>query len=232
MRRANNPAVTRVQRESPCVECTFALAHAVAACLRPGDVVLLEADLGGGKTTFVRAVAAALGVTGVSSPTFVIINRYDVPASAGPLSGGQLIHVDAYRVTGVDELENAGWDRLFDPGSQSPRGCAAALVEWPARIEAALPVPGACLRIAFVPTGETARRIEIDVPEAWNERPEVSLLIEREPVICPVRGEWVSPANPEYPFSSARARMADLGKWFGESFRTSRGIEPEDVEET
>ncbi|NUQ69169.1 MAG: tRNA (adenosine(37)-N6)-threonylcarbamoyltransferase complex ATPase subunit type 1 TsaE [Phycisphaerales bacterium] len=221
--------MTTIVRQSPCVECTGALAHAVALCLRPGDVVRLEADLGGGKTTFVRALATALGATGVSSPTFVIINRYAVPAGGLPLSGGHLIHVDAYRVGDVEELANAGWDRLFE--GSTPRGDAVALVEWPARIDAALPPPEVCLCISLTPTGETARRIELRVPDAWGGRAEAVSLIEREPVICPVSGVWVSPVNPEYPFASARARMADLGKWFGESFRSSRGIEPEDVDE-
>jgi tRNA threonylcarbamoyladenosine biosynthesis protein TsaE len=71
---------------------TEALGARLAAELAPGDVVLLEGELGAGKTTFVRGAARALGVTAaVTSPTFTIGQRYAAAA-------GVVAHVDLYRV--------------------------------------------------------------------------------------------------------------------------------------
>ncbi len=70
---------------------TEGLGAALAATLRPGDVVLVEGDLGAGKTTFVRGASRALGVTGVvTSPTFTIGQRYPGPVPVA--------HVDLFRV--------------------------------------------------------------------------------------------------------------------------------------
>jgi tRNA threonylcarbamoyladenosine biosynthesis protein TsaE len=71
-----------------------ALGKSMAAKLKAGDVLLLKGELGAGKTTFTRGLAAALGFTGITSPTFVISKIYpgEIP----------LIHVDAYRLIGSD----------------------------------------------------------------------------------------------------------------------------------
>lgn len=73
---------------------TEALGAELAASLEPGDVVLVEGELGAGKTTFVRGACRALGVTDpVTSPTFTIGQRY---AGRVPIS-----HLDLYRLGGV-----------------------------------------------------------------------------------------------------------------------------------
>jgi len=98
---------------------TEALAAELAVGLAPGDVVLVEGELGAGKTTFVRGACRALGVGGVvTSPTFTIGQRY--PAIV-PVS-----HLDLYRVA--------------DLGSEDPDLLAdyigpdlIAFVEWPER---------------------------------------------------------------------------------------------------
>jgi tRNA threonylcarbamoyladenosine biosynthesis protein TsaE len=105
----------RNQTSSPTQ--TEALAAGLATRLAPGDVVLVEGELGTGKTTFVRGACRALGVEGlVTSPTFTIGQRYPgrVPVS----------HLDLYRVA---DLEDEDPDLLADyigPGR-------IAFVEWP-----------------------------------------------------------------------------------------------------
>ncbi|MER0241118.1 tRNA (adenosine(37)-N6)-threonylcarbamoyltransferase complex ATPase subunit type 1 TsaE [Streptomyces sp. HSW2009] len=83
------------------------LGRALAALLRPGDLVLLTGELGAGKTTLTRGLGAGLGVRGdVTSPTFVIA-RVHPSLGAGP----PLVHVDAYRLGGgLDEMEDLDLD--------------------------------------------------------------------------------------------------------------------------
>jgi tRNA threonylcarbamoyl adenosine modification protein YjeE len=77
----------------------------IAAQLRAGDVVLLTGELGAGKTTLTRGLGAALGVRGtVTSPTFVLARTH--PRDGAP----PLIHVDAYRLSGPDELDDLDLD--------------------------------------------------------------------------------------------------------------------------
>jgi tRNA threonylcarbamoyladenosine biosynthesis protein TsaE len=96
---------------------TEAIGARVAATLAPGDLVLVEGDLGAGKTTLVRGACRALGVRGpVTSPTFTIGQRYDAPVPVA--------HVDLYRVPGL-----AGEDP--DLLADYLRPDTIAFVEWP-----------------------------------------------------------------------------------------------------
>ena len=83
---------------------TRALGAALARQLLPGDVLILEGDLGAGKSEFTRGIARGLGIAGpVASPSFTILNVYDegrVPR----------YHFDWYRLYGVDELYDMGLD--------------------------------------------------------------------------------------------------------------------------
>lgn len=209
--------MSRFSRQSTSEECTAALAAGLARVLRAGDVVALFGDLGAGKTTFVRALAAGMGLDSraVSSPTYVMVNRYE----GTPLA---LTHVDAYRLRGEEDVDVLGWDRLF--GESGASGESAAAVEWAERIAGALPAVRAEVRI--VAEGENERRFEFSLPDAWAERPGVREFAEQEPRRCPVTGAWVAPNAPTYPFANERARLADLGKWFTESHRISRPAAP------
>lgn len=145
------------------VDATRALAADLARSLQPGDVIALDGPLGAGKTTFVRGMAAALGIDPaiVSSPTFVVVNNYPVPpGAAGALAGGTLVHVDAYRLSGADDLDSLGWERMFNEDG-SARGRAAGVIEWPGRVEAALPRGARLIRVTITPTGADSRRFEI-----------------------------------------------------------------------
>ncbi|MBV9607108.1 MAG: tRNA (adenosine(37)-N6)-threonylcarbamoyltransferase complex ATPase subunit type 1 TsaE [Solirubrobacterales bacterium] len=105
------------RHETSSFEQTEALAAEVAGTLAPGDVVLVEGELGAGKTTFVRGACRALGVDAiVTSPTFTIGQRYPgrVPVS----------HLDLYRVADLDDEDPELLDDYIAPDR-------VAFVEWP-----------------------------------------------------------------------------------------------------
>jgi tRNA threonylcarbamoyladenosine biosynthesis protein TsaE len=100
-------------------EETRALGRALAALLRPGDLVVLSGELGAGKTTLTRGIGEGLGVRGpVTSPTFVIA-RVHPPLGDGP----PLVHADAYRLGGdLAELEDLDLDAALPE--------SVVVVEW------------------------------------------------------------------------------------------------------
>jgi tRNA threonylcarbamoyladenosine biosynthesis protein TsaE len=103
------------------------VAAAVAARLAPGDVVHVAGELGAGKTAFVAAACAALGVKEpVTSPTFTIGHRYASPA--GPVS-----HLDLYRSPGLTIEEAADLEPYLS--------AVAVFVEWPDAGAGILPDP-------------------------------------------------------------------------------------------
>lgn len=213
-----------ITRDSPGPDATAALARGLAEVLRPGDTVLLHGPLGAGKTFFTRAVAEAKGAHPrlVSSPTFVVVNQY-------PLAGGaQMAHIDAYRLTGPDDLEALGWDRYFGPDGRAGPGIIA-MIEWPERLGEAAPSGDAVAEVGLEPGGnESARRITLVLPEAWSARAAAARLVEREPTLCRITGRWVSPTSATYPFFDDRARLADLNRWFTGSYTISRQVDPDD----
>ena len=126
---------------------TRELGKRLAEQLKAGDVILLEGDLGAGKSEFARGVAKGLGVTEtVTSPSFTILNVYE----SGKLP---LYHFDWYRLESSEELYELGMDEYLG-------GNGIALVEWPAQCPDA--VPEECLRIRITATGENSRRIETE----------------------------------------------------------------------
>lgn len=206
--------------------------------LRAGDVVALSGDLGAGKTTLVRELARALGTPSdlVHSPTFVMVNEY--PIRVGDGAAVRLVHIDAYRLHGSDELDTLGWDTFMDVGRTDAggrplgaRGDAIVVIEWSERIAESLPAADRVARLALAATGEDSREVVLDLPDSWVARPGVKELLDRDPTRCRVTRKWVAPNSPTYPFADDRARMADLGKWFGEGFAVTREVERDDLEE-
>ncbi|MGH3739491.1 MAG: tRNA (adenosine(37)-N6)-threonylcarbamoyltransferase complex ATPase subunit type 1 TsaE [Micromonosporaceae bacterium] len=98
---------------------TRELGRRVASQLRPGDLVLLVGPLGAGKTVFAQGVGDGLGVSGqVTSPTFVISRVH----RAGKPGDPPLVHVDAYRLGGVAEVDDLDLDADLER--------SVTLVEW------------------------------------------------------------------------------------------------------
>ncbi len=161
-----------VVRTTRCEAETIELATRLGRGLAGGEVICLEGPLGSGKTCFVRGLATGLGLdpSEVCSPTYVIWRRYENHDSIGRYALTQtplaLVHVDAFRLSGPQDLEAVGWEELLE----APDTVIA--VEWPSRITEALPVQ----RIDVVMTheAESARRISLDAPpeiaSTW-ERP-------------------------------------------------------------
>ena len=120
------------------------LAGTLLAALPRGGFVALTGDLGAGKTTFVKAVAAAAGIhpAEIVSPTFGLIHVHE-----GPL--GRLVHADLYRLADVADLHETGWD-------DAVAAADCTFVEWPERIAAALPADR--LDVAIAITAPSARR--------------------------------------------------------------------------
>jgi tRNA threonylcarbamoyladenosine biosynthesis protein TsaE len=111
------------------LDATAALARAVSEVLSPGCVVLLVGDLGAGKTTFTKALAAALDVDEeITSPTFTIMQPYRARFVFGDAT---LLHLDAYRLGGPEALDDLGLDELLD-GS-------VAVIEWGDLVASAFP---------------------------------------------------------------------------------------------
>ncbi|MCU0764841.1 MAG: tRNA (adenosine(37)-N6)-threonylcarbamoyltransferase complex ATPase subunit type 1 TsaE [Burkholderiaceae bacterium] len=99
--------------------------HAVAIT-RHGLIIALGGELGTGKTSLVRAMLRALGITGaVRSPTFTLVEPYVV-------SSLNFYHFDFYRLADPEEFSFAGFREMFGPG-------AVCLVEWPERAAGYLP---------------------------------------------------------------------------------------------
>lgn len=106
-------------RDLPEVTDTEALGRELGTLLRAGDLVILDGPLGAGKTALARGIAAGLGVQGrVSSPTFIIAREH----RAGSPDGPGMIHVDAYRLGGLEELDALDLDTDLE--------AAVVVVEW------------------------------------------------------------------------------------------------------
>jgi tRNA threonylcarbamoyladenosine biosynthesis protein TsaE len=130
-------------------QATKKLAEQIAKKLNPGDVVALYGDLGSGKTTFTNFLVKALGVSArVQSPTFVIARKYEDSESKISVN-----HLDLYRITSPEELEDLGFTELFQEED------SITIIEWPELIESHLPKK--TLKIKFEDTGETSRKIYV-----------------------------------------------------------------------
>jgi tRNA threonylcarbamoyladenosine biosynthesis protein TsaE len=159
-----------VTLEVPTPEAMHHLGEQLARELRPGDVVILDGDLGAGKTTLVQGIGSGLGVRGaVTSPTFVIA-RVHPPLDGGP----SLVHVDAYRLSPsadavVTELDDLDLD-VTVPES-------VTVVEWGAQLARAL----------------SEDRLEIRITRSAGEAESGE---ERSVLVVPIGARWVGSGLP------------------------------------
>lgn len=106
-----------------------------------GWIVLLDGELGAGKSTLARALLRARGYSGPApSPTYTLIEPYE-------LSTGKIYHIDLYRVTDPTELRYLGWTELDD---------GLRLIEWPDRAPALAEQADLCIALAYDGEGRRA----------------------------------------------------------------------------
>lgn len=135
-------ATPRHMRQLHSPEETCDLARRMAPLLAPGDVVLLEGEIGAGKSHFARCLIQSLMTQpeDVPSPTFTLVQSYDTPS-------GELWHADLYRLGDVSEVDELGLLEAFDT--------AICLVEWPDRLGPERPRDALLLRFAPGESDET-----------------------------------------------------------------------------
>jgi tRNA threonylcarbamoyl adenosine modification protein YjeE len=144
---------------------TREFAAELAGFLMPGDLVLVEGDLGAGKTTFVQGLAAGLGVTEqVASPTFTLMRIYECGPPGARRGVDRLLHADLYRLEHLREVVDLGLPELLDDA-------AVAVVEWG---EAGAPVLGNdFLEVRIDRTdvdGHSERSITVSGSGSWSDR--------------------------------------------------------------
>lgn len=135
---------------------TAALAAKIGPLLKPGDVLLLEGEIGAGKTHFARAlIQAMLPVQeDVPSPTFTLVQIYDTQK-------GEIWHADLYRLSQGDEIIELGLAEAFED--------AICLVEWPERLAAL--TPNSSLLLRFRIAGGSTRRLTLSWTDPdWTAR--------------------------------------------------------------
>ena len=119
------PPMTITTSEQGTLDYAISFAEQLSA----PSIILLDGELGAGKTCFTRGLCEGLkgDPRQVSSPTFTIVQEYDVE------NNRRLVHIDAYRLSGEEELESIGWDELLEDNN------AIIAIEWPSRIAKAIP---------------------------------------------------------------------------------------------
>jgi len=140
----------------PDPEATTRLAQALAQQLGPGDVLLLEGQIGAGKTHFARALIQSLLARpeDVPSPTFTLVQVYEAP-------GFEIWHADLYRLSHPDEALELGLADAFET--------ALCLVEWPRKLGADRPKKA--LTLQFSVYSDDSRSVEfLSDSDTWRAR--------------------------------------------------------------
>jgi tRNA threonylcarbamoyladenosine biosynthesis protein TsaE len=146
-------AVIRIaERVTRSAEETISFGRELAAKLQPPCLVLLEGELGAGKTTLAKGLVAGLGAASeddVTSPSFTLVHEYG--------SDRKVYHADLYRIEGARDLATLGLDEIVGQAS-------TVLVEWGGKLGDNIPIP--CVRIQMEHRGSDDRRILVERVEA------------------------------------------------------------------
>jgi len=215
---------------STSVDQTVALGEALGKLARAGDLIGLVGELGAGKTQFVRGLARGMGLdeSAVSSPTFVMIQEYGAETD-----GVALVHIDAYRLSSVDDLESIGWDASSLLAGGEMRQSAVVVIEWADRLKDLLGED--YLLVAFAHEDEHTRLISATCRGSWRDRSASGGLpggaVSPRQSMCPICGAAVQEHAPSYPFCSDRCKTIDLGRWIDGRYFVSRPLEQADLEE-
>ena len=121
---------------------TACLGEKLARLLIAPAFIALYGDLGAGKTALVRGLGMELGARDVTSPTYIIVNEHDTQP--------RLLHFDAYRLSGADELYSVGYEDYL-------KEKALVVMEWADRVKSALPHDR--LDITITGSGEETRNL-------------------------------------------------------------------------
>ncbi len=132
--------------------------------LKMGDAILLNGDIGAGKSLFARHLIQSRQTEPeeVPSPTYTLVQVYDIPE-------GSIWHADLYRITSSYELEELGLQEAFDN--------AICLVEWPDRMADAAPSSALTVTIERVDSEDCTRRFDLSWSDPrWDDRLEEALV--------------------------------------------------------
>ena len=138
-----------IEFASSSADETIALGVELAQLLTPPKLILLRGDLGAGKTTIVKGIAAALGAAepdAVTSPTFTLVHEY-----AGPV---RVLHLDVYRFETERQLSTLGIEEMLE-------GENLVLIEWGEKFASLIERSDGALDIES--TGEDTRRIRLSL---------------------------------------------------------------------
>ena len=141
-----------MKRTSKCPDETEEIGYELGKVLKAGDVVGLYGELGAGKTTFVRGVARAFGVSArdVTSASFTIIAEYD--------SSPVFYHIDLYRLEKKEDIDDTGlWDCI---GKDS-----VAVIEWAEKLDS---MPEHFVKVRIMDIGNGLREIYIEELDEKN----------------------------------------------------------------
>jgi len=135
---------------------TFALGESMGRCFAGGLVIGLVGELGAGKTLLVKGMASGSGVSDpnvVTSPTFTLVHEYEASML--------FYHLDAYRLSGCEELTALGFDEMTSCES-------VVVVEWADRVRKIM--PDDTLWIELTAVGETSRRLSCSAGDDFSRR--------------------------------------------------------------
>lgn len=135
---------------------TRALGQALGALVLPGEVVLLEGDLGAGKTTFVQGMADGLGVTEpCRSPSFTLVHEYD--------GRYPFLHVDLFRCARPQEVIDLGLEELLEPPN-------VVAIEWGEKAAPFVPEDHLEVEFSWDENDDEVRTIQFRPYGRWRER--------------------------------------------------------------